>query len=85
MVNDCGELLGNIIVIDAGAIVTAGRGVAAVTVSVVLPETLPKVAVISDEPAPTPVARPLETTVAAGVVPEVQLTEAVMSLDVPSE
>jgi hypothetical protein len=59
--------------------------VAAVTVSVVLPETLPEVAVMSDEPTPVPVARPLGTIVAAEVVPEVQVTNDVMSRDVPSE
>ena len=50
--------------------------VAAVTVSIVLPETLPDVAVMTDEPAPTPVARPLATTVAAEVVPDVQVITA---------
>ena len=59
--------------------------VAAVTVSVVLPEILPAVAVVSDEPTPTPVARPLATTVATEVVPEVHVTEEVMFRDVPSE
>jgi hypothetical protein len=54
-------------------------------VSVVLPWTLPEVAVMSDEPTPVPVARPLETIVAAEVVPEVQVTEDVMSCDVLSE
>lgn len=39
---------------------------------------LPKVAVMTDEPAPIPLARPLATTVATEVVPEVQVTEDVM-------
>ena len=51
----------------------------------VLPETLPEVAVMTDEPAPMLVARPLATTVATEVVPEVQVTEEVMFCDVPSE
>ena len=59
--------------------------VAAVTVNVVLPETLPRVAVMTDEPIPTPVARPLATTVATEVVPEVQVTVVVMFSEVPSE
>lgn len=59
--------------------------VAPVTVSVVFPETLPKVALMTDDPAPTAVARPLAATMASEVVPEVQVTEEVMSCDVPSE
>ena len=45
---------------------------------------LPEVAVMTDEPAPMLVARPL-ATVATEVVPEVQVTEEVMFCDVPSE
>ena len=56
-----------------------------VTVSVVFPEIDPEVAVITEEPATTPVARPFATIVAADVVPDVQVTEVVMFRDVPSE
>jgi hypothetical protein len=57
--------------------------VAGVTVSVVLPETNPDVAVIVAEPARMVVARPLEPcallTVATAVFDEFQVTVAVMS------
>ncbi len=59
--------------------------VSAVTVSVVFSETLAKVAVITEEPAVTLVARPLAAIVATEVVSEVQVTADVMSLEVPSE
>ena len=61
---------------------------AAVTVNVVLPviSVTGSVALIVEVPAATPVARPLVlTTVATDVVPDVQVTDAVMSNDVPSE
>jgi hypothetical protein len=61
-----------------------------VTVSVVVPVLLPvatdEVAVITDEPALTPVARPLMgLMVAKAGVPDVQTTKLVISTDVPSE
>lgn len=59
--------------------------VAAVTVSVVFPEILAMVAVMSDDPAAALLARPLAVIVATAVVPEVQMTEDVMSCVVPSE
>ena len=59
--------------------------VAAVTVSVVFADVLPMVAVITDEPAATPVARPLALIVATRVSPDDQVTNAVMSSEVPSE
>lgn len=59
--------------------------VADVTVSVVLPDMLPEVAVMTDEPTPMLVARPLAATVATEVVPEDQVTDEVMFCDVPSE
>jgi len=40
---------------------------------------------MTDEPTPTPLASPPDTTVATEVVPELQVTEAVMFCDVPSE
>jgi hypothetical protein len=59
---------------------------AAVTVNSVLPEIVPNVALIVEVPAATPVARPLMlSTVATAVVPDVQVTNVVMSNDVPSE
>jgi hypothetical protein len=59
---------------------------AAVTVNSVLPEIVPDTAVIVEVPAATPVARPLVlSTVATAVVPDVQVTNVVMSNDVPSE
>jgi len=59
--------------------------VAAVTVRVAFPEMLPEVAVMTDEPAARLVTRPPVVTVATEVVPEVQVAEAVMSLEEPSE
>ena len=59
--------------------------VAAVTVSVVFAEMLPDDAVMTDVPAARAVARPLAEIVATAVVPEVQVTEAVIFCCVPSE
>ena len=59
--------------------------IAEVTVRVVVPETLPEVAVMADVPAATPVARPLLFTVAADIFDEVQVTCPVISWLVPSE
>jgi hypothetical protein len=63
--------------------------VAAMTVSVVSPEMLPEmlsnVAVMSDWPAATPVARPLALTVATSGASDDQETDAVISREVPSE
>ena len=47
---------------------------AAVTVRVAVPVLPLKVAVMVEEPAATPVARPLLTIVATDVVPELQVT-----------
>ena len=49
----------------------------------VLPEISPDVAVIVVEPAATPLARPVAFTVATDVVPEDQITDAVISCDAP--
>jgi hypothetical protein len=51
----------------------------------VLPEMLPEVAKIMDEPAPMLVASPFTSTVAVEVVSDDQITEDVMFVDVPSE
>jgi hypothetical protein len=59
--------------------------VAEVTVSVVLPEILPEVAVMVAVPAKTDVARPLLLTVATDVFDEVQVTCMLTSWLVPSE
>ncbi len=63
--------------------------VADVIVSVVLPEIVPDIAVMTAEPAATEVARPLEPvvllTVAAADADELQVTEAVRSRFVLSE
>jgi hypothetical protein len=59
--------------------------VAAGTVKVAEPVLPPKLAVMTDVPTATPVAMPdVLLTVATPVVPEVQLEDAVTSLDVPS-
>ena len=55
------------------------------TVSVALPEVLPEVAVIVVDPTARLVATPAALIVAAEVVFEVQVTEAEMFFDVPSE
>ena len=58
----------------------------AVTVRVVLLETEPTLAVITEVPAETAVPRPeLPTTVATAVVPDDHATVEVMSVEVPSE
>ena len=59
--------------------------VAGVTVRVVLPEILPKVAVMVVVPAARAVARPLLLTVATEVFDEVQVACGVRSRLVPSE
>ncbi len=59
--------------------------VAAVTVSVAVPERLPQVAVMTDDPTATLVARPPAEIVATEVVPEDHATKAVMSCVVLSE
>ena len=59
--------------------------VAAVIVSVVLPDTPADFAEMTDEPAATAVARPLAVIVATDVVLEAQVTDDVISCDVPSE
>ena len=56
-----------------------------VTVNVVVPDFAPEVAVKTEVPAATPVARPDELTVATDFVPEVQVTDAVISFVVVSE
>jgi len=59
--------------------------VAEVTVSVVLTDFIPNVAVIVVEPATTEVAKPFALTAATDAVSESQATEAVRSWLVPSE
>ena len=59
--------------------------VAALTVSVAVAVLLPEVAVITLEPAPTAVARPLVEMVATVTVAEVQVAVAVRSCALPSE
>ncbi len=58
---------------------------AAVTVSVVFADTPVNVAVMTEEPGATLVARPLAAIVATEGMPEVQFTEIVTSWVVPSE
>ena len=63
--------------------------IAAVTVNIVLPDLIPEVAVMTEVPTPTPVARPLVArplgfTIATPIVPDDQVTDAVISTDVPS-
>ena len=66
-------------------VTTIELNVAAVTVKVAEPALPPKLAVMTDVPLATPVARPdVLLTVATLVVPEVQLEDAVTSLDDPS-
>jgi len=67
----------------AGVTAMAVR-VAVVIVSVALPDIEPDVAVMTDAPAETPVARPLEFTVATDGVPDAQDTDAEISREVPS-
>ena len=59
--------------------------VAAVTVTVAVPQIAPKVAVMVAVPAALAVANPLLTIVAVVVLDELQVTWAVMSRFVPSE
>ena len=59
--------------------------VAPVTVKVVFPETVPKVAMTVDEPTATADARPAEEIATVAGVPENHVAMAVMSRDVPSE
>lgn len=70
---------------STGAGPTPTGGVAAATVSVVFPVLTPDVAVITDVPATTPVARPLALMVATPVVPDDQITCVVISAEVLSE
>ncbi len=77
-------------VFPAGTLGLAGETamevrVAAVTVKVVLPAMLPKVAVIVAFPAELPVARPLLLTVATGVLEELQMTCVVIFWGAPAE
>jgi hypothetical protein len=58
--------------------------VAAVTVIVTLAEMVPEVAVITEVPVATAVARPLAATVATEGVAELQVTVVVMVCVVPS-
>jgi hypothetical protein len=67
------------IVIEGLAGVTAIETNAAVTVSAAVPETEPEVAVIVEDPAATPVANPLELTVATLVLEEVHVALEVRS------
>jgi hypothetical protein len=57
---------------------------AGVTVTVVVAEVAPEVAVMTDEPTAIAVARPVELTVAALAVAEVQVTVLVRLAVVPS-
>lgn len=59
--------------------------VAAVTLSVALPERVPDVAVMVGKPTPTPVARPELVIVALVISDELQITDDVMFLVVLSE
>jgi hypothetical protein len=59
--------------------------VAAVTVSVVLPEMPSEVALMTDDPTLTLEARPVAETVATEVVPDDQVAEDVIFREVPSE
>ena len=58
---------------------------AAFTVSVVFPDTDPNVADMTEVPTVTPVARPPLLMVATAGVPELHVTDVVISLLVPSE
>jgi hypothetical protein len=76
--------------ITLGVVAVAGEttnelNVALVIVNVVLPDVAPEVALISDVPEATPLARPLVFTVATLVFAEDHSAEVVMSVDVPSE
>jgi hypothetical protein len=66
-------------------VTTIELNVAAVTVKVAEPDLPPKSAVMTDVPMAMPAARPdALLTVATPVVPEIQLEDAVTSLDDPS-
>ena len=59
---------------------------AAVTVSVALPKVVPELAEMVVVPAAMPVARPvLSSMVATEGVPDIQITEEVISIMLPSE
>jgi hypothetical protein len=80
----------NCLVFPAGMLGLAGvtdmeDGVAGVTVRVVFPEILHKVAVMVAVPDATAVARPLLFTVATDVLDDLQVTCVVISWLVPSE
>ena len=69
----------------AAGVTAIELNVAAFTVKVAEPVMPPKLAVMTDVPTATPAAAPeVLLTVATPVVPEVQLEDAVTSLDVPS-
>ena len=68
----------------AGAIVMDER-LAAITVSVVFVVTLPDAAPMVDVPTDTPWTRPAASTVATDPMDDDQVTEDVMSLEVPFE
>ena len=74
-----------LVMVGLAGVTVIDCSVAAVTVSVVVPETPPKVAEMTEDPAATLVARPLAEIVATAGEPEVQVTEAEMSWVVPSE
>jgi len=74
-----------LVMVGLAGVTVIDCSVAAVTVSVVVPETSPKVAEMTEDPAATLVARPLAEIVATAGEPEVQVTEAEMSWVVPSE
>jgi len=57
--------------LDGVTVIDTGKS--AKTVSVVLPEIAPQLAVMVDVPPATPVASPVELIVATDVVPETQL------------
>jgi hypothetical protein len=69
----------------SGGVTAMDTNVAGVTVAVVFPEMLPSVAVITDVPAMTVVARPEGAMVATVAEPEDQADVEVMFWTVPSE
>src|SRR6185503_17243039 len=71
--------------LGAGGVIVKLTRVAAVTVSVVVPEMLPDVAVIVLVPAPLVVANPAASMVATPVADEVHVTWVVRSCVVPLE
>lgn len=58
--------------------------IASVTVSSVVASSAPKVAVITDEPMATPLARPVALMLATSGSVDDQMTDAVTSGEVPS-